>query len=116
MLLRNTLTTSFDLLVAPFASPEQARPFAQTPAYEGGGRLSSDGTWLAYVSNESGRNQDARAIRRSARFAIKGGSCPPVYERSYLAAPAPAGFSRNDRRSSMKAFTPFIPASNSSDV
>jgi hypothetical protein len=37
--------------------PRQARPFAQTPAYEGGGRLSADGKWLVYVSNESGRNQ-----------------------------------------------------------
>ena len=45
------------MLVAPFSNPAQARPFAQTPAYEGGGRLSSDGKWLVYVSNESGRNQ-----------------------------------------------------------
>ena len=57
VLLRNTPTTSFDLLTAPFASPERAKPFAQTPAYEGGGRLSSDGKWLVYVSNESGRNE-----------------------------------------------------------
>jgi Tol biopolymer transport system component len=57
VLLRNTPTTSFDLLVAPFSNPAQARPFAQTPAYEGGGRLSTDGKWLVYVSNESGRNQ-----------------------------------------------------------
>ena len=57
VLLRNTPTTSFDLLVAPFSNPAEAKPFAQTPAYEGGGRLSSDGKWLVYVSNESGRNQ-----------------------------------------------------------
>jgi Tol biopolymer transport system component len=57
VLLRNTPTTSFDLLVAPFSNPAQATPFAQTSAYEGGGRLSSDGKWLVYVSNESGRNQ-----------------------------------------------------------
>ncbi len=57
VLLRNSPTTSFDLLVAPFSNPAQARPFAQTPAYEGGGRLSADGKWLVYVSNESGRNQ-----------------------------------------------------------
>jgi Tol biopolymer transport system component len=57
VLLRNSPTTSFDLLVAPFADPLKSRPFAQTPAYEGGGRLSSDGKWLVYVSNESGRNQ-----------------------------------------------------------
>ena len=57
VLLRNSPTTSFDLLVAPFSNPAQARPFAQTPAYEGGGRLSADGKRLVYVSNESGRNQ-----------------------------------------------------------
>jgi Tol biopolymer transport system component len=57
VLLRNNPTTSFDLLVAPFSNPAQTRPFAQTPAYEGGGRLSSDGKWLVYVSNESGSNQ-----------------------------------------------------------
>ena len=57
VLLRNTPATSFDLLVAPFSNPRAAKPFAQTPAYEGGGRLSSDGKWLVYVSNESGRNQ-----------------------------------------------------------
>jgi len=57
LMLRNTPATSFDLLVAPFSNPTQAKPFAQTPAYEGGGRLSSDGKWLVYVSNESGRNQ-----------------------------------------------------------
>ena len=57
VLLRNSPTTSFDLLVAPFSNPAQVRPFAQTPAYEGGGRLSSDGKWLVYVSNESGRNE-----------------------------------------------------------
>ena len=57
VLLRNSATSGFDLLVAPFSNPAQAKPFAQTPAYEGGGRLSSDGKWLVYVSNESGRNQ-----------------------------------------------------------
>jgi hypothetical protein len=57
VLLRNTAATSFDVLTAPFSTPAQSKPFAQTPAYEGGGRLSSDGKWLVYVSNESGRNQ-----------------------------------------------------------
>jgi hypothetical protein len=57
VLLRNSPTTSFDLLVAPLSNPAQAKPFAQTSAYEGGARLSSDGKWLVYVSNESGRNQ-----------------------------------------------------------
>src|SRR6185503_9963711 len=57
VLLRNTPASSFDLLSAPFSNPAQAKPFAQTPAYEGGARLSTDGKWVAYVSNESGRNQ-----------------------------------------------------------
>jgi Tol biopolymer transport system component len=57
VLLRNSITTSFDLMVAPFSNPAQAKAFVQTPAYEGGGRLSSDGKWMVYVSNESGRYQ-----------------------------------------------------------
>jgi Tol biopolymer transport system component len=35
----------------------QARPWLQTPAGEWGGRLSPDGSWMAYNSNESGRDE-----------------------------------------------------------
>jgi serine/threonine-protein kinase len=38
-------------------SDRKAQPFLQAPAYEGGGRFSPDGRWLAYVSDESGRRE-----------------------------------------------------------
>ena len=33
------------------------RPLLNTSAYEGGARLSPDGRWLVYISNESGQNE-----------------------------------------------------------
>ncbi len=45
--------TSFD--IATFSVGEAPTTFAGTPAEERNGRLSPDGRWLAYVSNESGR-------------------------------------------------------------
>jgi hypothetical protein len=57
LLLRSSPDTSFDILVAPLDDPARATPLVQTPAYEGGGRLSPDGRWLVYVSNESSRNE-----------------------------------------------------------
>jgi serine/threonine protein kinase len=45
---------------APSASSGQVRkaqPFLRTPFTEGAPRFSPDGRWLAYVSNESGRNE-----------------------------------------------------------
>jgi dipeptidyl aminopeptidase/acylaminoacyl peptidase len=38
-------------------SDHKAQPFLQTPFAEGAPTFSPDGHWLAYVSNESGRNQ-----------------------------------------------------------
>jgi serine/threonine-protein kinase len=38
-------------------SDRKAQPFLQTPFKEGAPRFSPDGRWLAYVSNESGRNE-----------------------------------------------------------
>jgi len=36
---------------------EKPRPFIQTPFDEYGGAVSPDGRWLAYVSNDSGRDE-----------------------------------------------------------
>jgi serine/threonine-protein kinase len=55
--LRSGQETSFDIMAMPLANPRQVRPIVKTPAYEGGARLSPDGKWLAYVSNESGQNE-----------------------------------------------------------
>ena len=38
-------------------SEHKAQPFLRTPFTEGAPRFSPDGHWLAYVSNESGRNE-----------------------------------------------------------
>jgi Tol biopolymer transport system component len=54
---RSSPETSFDILVAPLNDTATATPLVRTNAYESGTRLSPDGRWLAYVSNESGRNE-----------------------------------------------------------
>jgi len=77
---RSSPDTSFDILVAPFADPGRARPLVQTAAYEAGARLSSDGRWLVYVSNESGRNEvyvrSFLATDRRWQVSSDGGSQP----------------------------------------
>ena len=55
--LRSTEETSFNILTLSLRDPAKVKPFVQTPAYEGGARLSPDGKWLTYVSNETGRNE-----------------------------------------------------------
>ena len=57
VLQRSSPETSFDVLVAPIADTTRATALLRTPAYEAGARLSRDGRWLVYVSNESGRNE-----------------------------------------------------------
>ena len=48
---------SWDLWVLPMDGDRKPRPFLQTPFNEGGGMFSPDGRWLAYTSNESGREE-----------------------------------------------------------
>jgi eukaryotic-like serine/threonine-protein kinase len=55
--MRSTQETSFDIMRLSLLNPTEIRPLLQTSAYEGGGRLSPDGRWLAYISNESGQNE-----------------------------------------------------------
>ncbi len=50
-------TTGWDLWTLKLAGDRKARQFLQTPSNEGGGMFSPDGRWLAYVSNESGRDE-----------------------------------------------------------
>jgi serine/threonine-protein kinase len=45
---------AYDILVQP-ADGSTARPYAATPANETGARISPDGKWVAYTSDESGR-------------------------------------------------------------
>ena len=55
--LRSSAATNFDLFTMPVPDPTHAAPLVQTPAYEGGAKLSPDGRWLSYTSNESGRTE-----------------------------------------------------------
>ena len=55
--LRSSAVTAFDVFVSPFDDLTKAAPLVRSTAYEGGARLSADGKWVAYVSNESGRNE-----------------------------------------------------------
>ena len=58
----------------------QARPFANSPFKEDQARFSPDGRWLAYVSNESGRDevyvQPADADGARVQISINGGHSP----------------------------------------
>ena len=48
-------TTQFDLSVLPLYGNRKPQPFAQREFNEKQGRLSSDGKWMAYASDETGR-------------------------------------------------------------
>jgi dipeptidyl aminopeptidase/acylaminoacyl peptidase len=48
--------TQADLWVLPLFGDRKPFPFLQTPFNELRGRFSPDGRWVAYVSNDSGRN------------------------------------------------------------
>jgi Tol biopolymer transport system component len=57
-------TTGYDIWVmrmndpsAPSGQAHKAEPFIRTPFNESAPQFSPDGHWLAYVSNESGRNE-----------------------------------------------------------
>jgi Tol biopolymer transport system component len=49
--------TGNDIWTMSFATGAKTVPFLQTPFSEGRSRFSPDGRWLAYSSNESGRNE-----------------------------------------------------------
>ncbi len=48
---------SYDLWILPFKDPTKARPLLVSPADTMSPRISPDGRWLAYVSNETGANE-----------------------------------------------------------
>ena len=50
-------TTGQDIWMLPIDGDRQPRPLLQTPASEVDARLSPDGRWLAYASDESGRHE-----------------------------------------------------------
>ena len=50
-------TTGLDIWVQNVEGDRKPRPFLQTASNEGGARFSPDGRWLAYQSDESGRQE-----------------------------------------------------------
>jgi serine/threonine-protein kinase len=50
-------TTGWDIWMLGLQGDRKPQPFLQTPSHEGGPMFSPDGRWLAYLSNESGRNE-----------------------------------------------------------
>src|SRR5204863_5716720 len=52
---RHDANTNWDLWMLPLQGERKPQPFLQTPFNERAPRLSPDGRWLAYTSDESGR-------------------------------------------------------------
>jgi len=50
-------TTGSDIWILASGGDRKTRAVVRTPSAEGNSRLSPDGRWLAYASNESGRNE-----------------------------------------------------------
>jgi Tol biopolymer transport system component len=74
--------TGYDLWVAPQFGDRKPFPYLQTQFNEGEGAFSPDGRWVAYVSNESGRNEIyVQAFPLSgAKFQIStGGETEPTW-------------------------------------
>jgi hypothetical protein len=101
-------TNRFDILVQP-ADGSPARPYAATSARETAGRISPHTHWVAYTSNESGRDEvyvDAYP-RRGYRVTVsRAGGVDPVwrgdgrelyYWRGDALMAVPIDGSRNDR-------------------
>jgi eukaryotic-like serine/threonine-protein kinase len=69
-----------DIWVMPLDGDRRARPLLTTDADEWGAKFSPDGRWLAYVSNETGRNEIfIRSVAATAgrkRLSSEGGSTP----------------------------------------
>jgi len=49
--------TGYDIAALPLDGERRLRPLLQTPANESGARLSPDGRWMAYESDDSGRSE-----------------------------------------------------------
>jgi Tol biopolymer transport system component len=77
---RLTADTSADIYVASLSGDSQVRPVLNTPAYEGSARLSPDGHWIAYSSNESGRLEvflgAFPGVERGVQVSTDGGTQP----------------------------------------
>jgi eukaryotic-like serine/threonine-protein kinase len=72
--------TGRDLMLLPMFGERQPRPFLRTPASEWGAHFSPDGRWVAYLSNETGRDEVyVRGLQASGRkwqISTAGGAFP----------------------------------------
>lgn len=78
------VTASSDIMIAALDSMGAPRPYQATPFDEYAPALSSDGRWLAWVSNESGRDEvyASTAPAPGAQQAVSvGGGAEPVWSR-----------------------------------
>jgi serine/threonine-protein kinase len=78
-------TTGWDIWLLSLTGERKEGPFLQTPANEGNAIFSPDGRWLAYVSDESGRDEVyVRPVEGSGgkwQISTQGGG-EPVWARS----------------------------------
>ena len=86
--------TASDLWLLPLSGDRQPKPYLATQFAEDWGKVSPDGRWLAYQSNESGRNEIyVQAFPEPGRKVIvsKGGGILPRWRRDgrelYYVAP-----------------------------
>jgi len=64
--------TAGDVFLLSLSGAFAPRPLVSSRAYEGGGQLSPDGRWLAYVSSESGQFEIPRPPVPGARPSVAG--------------------------------------------
>jgi eukaryotic-like serine/threonine-protein kinase len=80
LLMRFTQETRFDLWILPMSGDRTPYPYLRTPVGEFFGRISPDGQWVAYGSNESGRSevfvQSFPVPGNKRRISTSGGSSP----------------------------------------
>jgi serine/threonine protein kinase len=80
LFLRSTPETRNDLWILPMSGDRKPRPYLNTPVSEFNGRISPDGRWVAYVSNESGRSeafvQSFPVAGNKKRISTSGGTGP----------------------------------------
>jgi Tol biopolymer transport system component len=76
--IRQSSKTSADIYVASLRGDSKITAVLNTPSYEGGPRLSPDGRWIAYSSNESGRMEVFLSpfprVDRKAQVSVEGGT------------------------------------------
>ncbi len=79
--------TGFDLWILPINGDRKPVPYLRGTADERGGRISPDGRWLAYYSNETGQYevyaQSLPEPGRKVRVSLDGGVSPSWADSGY---------------------------------